>query len=228
MNKLPTLEELNADPAEAYKVGQLNWLLNQPPPANWVSLHPIIKVKNELNAMVPMPYLSIDKVEFMMTRIFGKWYVEVISVQALFNSIVTTVRVHYWNAFESVPEWRHTDGIGAMGVQTDQGAKASDLSSIKLAAVQMAGPASESYAIKDACEKLGKIFGRDLSRKNTINYEPFEPPQQPQVQQPTPQQQLHQVAQPWGVTGGITVPQYPPVTGMDYNNTPPSSPSIIL
>ena len=34
-----------------------------------------------------------------------------------------------------------------------------------------AAPAAESYAIKDAAEKLGKIFGKDLNRKDVIGYE---------------------------------------------------------
>lgn len=177
MQKLPTLQELQADPNEAFKADQFNWLMNQEPPANWVALHPLVKVKNSLNQMVPMPYLPIDKVEYLMTKIFKKWYVEILTVQALFNAVVVTVRVHYCHPDG---DFRHVDGVGASGVQTDKDAKASDLASIKLAAVQMAAPSAESYAIKDACEKLGKIFGRDLSRRNTINYEPFEPPQQPQ------------------------------------------------
>lgn len=34
----------------------------------------------------------------------------------------------------------------------------------------MSAPSAETYAIKDACEKFGKIFGRDLGRKNSMDY----------------------------------------------------------
>ena len=35
----------------------------------------------------------------------------------------------------------------------------------------MAAPAAESYAIKDAVEKLGKLFGKDLNRKDSMGYD---------------------------------------------------------
>ena len=31
-------------------------------------------------------------------------------------------------------------------------------------------PAAESYAVKDAAEKLGKLFGKDLNRKDAFGY----------------------------------------------------------
>jgi hypothetical protein len=34
-----------------------------------------------------------------------------------------------------------------------------------------AAPAAESYAVKDAAEKIGKIFGKDLNRKDEIIYD---------------------------------------------------------
>ena len=35
----------------------------------------------------------------------------------------------------------------------------------------MAAPSAESFAIKDAAEKLGKIFGKDLNRKDAMAYD---------------------------------------------------------
>ena len=32
-------------------------------------------------------------------------------------------------------------------------------------------PAAESYALKDAAEKIGTIFGGDLNRKDEINFQ---------------------------------------------------------
>lgn len=32
-------------------------------------------------------------------------------------------------------------------------------------------PTAESYAIKDAAEKLGKLFGKDLNRKDELAFE---------------------------------------------------------
>lgn len=41
----------------------------------------------------------------------------------------------------------------------------------KSSGVQIAAPAAETYAIKDAAEKFGKLFGKDLSRKDTLSYD---------------------------------------------------------
>jgi len=62
------------------------------------------------------------------------------------------------------------DGVGAAELQTKSGASAADLSAINKGAVMMALPMAKSYAIKDAAEHLGKLFGRDLNRKETMAY----------------------------------------------------------
>lgn len=168
---LPTLAELVAkfgDPNEAYEKDSLNVLLNQQPPANWIQEHPLAKVKNDYNVEVPARYLPIDKIEYLLTRIYQNWRIEVLRECIMFNSIVVTVRLHVQNPITN--EWTFQDGIGAKSVQTDKGKSAADLSAIKDAAVQMAAPAAKSYAIKDAAEHLGAIFGKDLNRKNVIQF----------------------------------------------------------
>lgn len=170
LTKLPTLEELNQDVAIAFKQDQFNLLLNQQPPASWIKQHPTIKTKNERGEYVPLSFLPIEKVEFLLTKIFQLWYPEVLNIQQLFNSVAVTVRLHYKHPMTG--EWMHLDGVGACGVQTDKGASASDLNSIKQAAVMMALPAAKSYAIKDAADHLGKLFGKDLNRHDVLAFKP--------------------------------------------------------
>lgn len=161
MNKnLPTLQELHHDVDVAFKNDSLNLLLNQTPPDSWVKKHPFAKTL----------YIPIERVEFLMTRIFQNWRVEVIESKALFNSVAVTVRLHYCDPISG--QWSYQDGVGAMSVQTDKGASASDLSAIKSDAIMKALPAAKSYAVKDAAEQLGKIFGKDLNRKDVIDFAP--------------------------------------------------------
>lgn len=157
---LPKIQDLHNDLQEAFKTDQLNLLLNQPPKKEWVKDHPFAK---------NVKYLPIDKVEFMLTKIFGEWRVEILSEGQMFNSVYVKVRLHYKRPTDG--EWSFHDGLGAVGVQTDKGASASDLSAIKQDAIMKALPAAESYAIKDAAEKLGVLFGKDLNRKETMAYE---------------------------------------------------------
>lgn len=156
---LPTLSELHHDTSIAFKNDQLNLLLNQAPVEKWIRQHPFAK---------NVKYLPIDKVEYLLTRIFQEWKAEVINYSQMFNSVTCHVRLHYKNP--TTGEWSYHDGLGAVGIQTDKGESASKLDAIKQDAVMKALPAAKSYAIKDAAEHLGSLFGRDLNRKETIAF----------------------------------------------------------
>lgn len=159
LTKLPTFNELITETEQSLKENALMVLLNQEPPKSWLISHPMIKGYN---------YLPIEKVEYLLTRIYTKWSVEVKSVQIIANSVCVTIRLYVTNPLTGEIEWQ--DGIGAAPVQTDKGSGATDWNSVKTDGVQKAAPAAESYAIKDAAEKFGKIFGRDVSRKTTMDY----------------------------------------------------------
>lgn len=140
-------------------LGELKSVLNQNPNKNWVKDHPFAR---------DVKYLPIDKVETMLDIIFVQWRVEVLNISQLAQSICCTIRLHYRNPISK--EWDFQDGVGAVPLKTDKGASAADLSKIKNDAVTTGAPAAKSYAIKDAAEHLGKIFGRDLNRKDVIAY----------------------------------------------------------
>lgn len=159
--KLPTLAELNMSPQIAFQNDQFNALLNKPPVENFIKDHPFAK---------GVRYLPIDKVEFLLTKIFQQWRIEVMREGQLFNSVYVAVRLHYLHPLTG--EWLYHDGLGAVGVQTDKGEAASNLGAIKQDAIMKALPAAESYAIKDAAEKLGELFGKNLNRKDTIQFTP--------------------------------------------------------
>lgn len=159
-NKLPTLTELYDDTGIIQKQNKLNLILNAEPKKEWVKQHPFVKNLN---------YLPIERVEYLLTMIFTKWRVEVKEVKLLANSIVTTVRVYVQDPITG--EWDWQDGIGAMPIQVAKGSGATEFDKMNSSAVQIGAPASESFAIKDACEKFGRIFGKDLNRKDNISYD---------------------------------------------------------
>lgn len=158
--KLPTLQDLRSDIELKADQNALNVLLNAEPPKDWVKEHPVFK---------KVRYLPIERVEYLLTRIFLKWNVEIKSVQVIANSVVTTIRLYYQDPMSDQMLWQ--DGIGAAPLQTDKGAGAVDFNAIKSDAVMKAAPAAESYAIKDAAEKIGKLFGKDLNRADKIMYD---------------------------------------------------------
>jgi hypothetical protein len=162
MSKLPTIAELfNDNLEEAYKNEQLNLLLNQAPPATWVKKHPYIKDYN---------YLPIDKIEYLLRRVFKQYKIEVLREGTSFNGVYVVVRVHYLNPITN--EMCYHDGIGAQQLQTKQGASAADLANINNGALSMAFPIAKTIAIKDACDHFGNLFGANLNRKDTVAYTP--------------------------------------------------------
>lgn len=157
--KIPTLQELSYSPEKAYKNDQFKLLLNKSPKDAWLKVN---KFANNAK------YLPIDKVEHLLDMIYQEWRPEVINVQQIFNSVAVTVRLHYKSPVTG--EWSFADGVGAKGMQVDSGAAASNMSAIKENAVMLGLPIAKSMAIKDACHHLGKLFGRDLNRKDVEEY----------------------------------------------------------
>lgn len=165
--KIPTLSELVAESDERIKDNALMVIVNQEPPKQWLKEHPTAKTKKN-GVSIPVPYLPISRVEYLLTRIYTKWWVEIKSVQCIANSTCVVVRLYVVNPVTGETEWN--DGVGAAPIQTDAGFAAMDWSKAKAHGVMISAPAAESYAFKDAAEKFGKLFGKDLVRDETIDY----------------------------------------------------------
>lgn len=166
--KLPTVAELFSDKIEeAGKIEQLNFLLAQEPPAKWVKEHPFISQEVD-GQKVPYKYLPIDKIEYLLRRIFKKYRIEITGQGTAFNGVWVTVRVHWLNP--ATGEMDYHDGIGAEQLQTKKGTSASDLINVNNGAIAMAFPKAKTAAVKDACDHFGKMFGCDLNRRDTLNF----------------------------------------------------------
>lgn len=159
--KLPTLVELFDDVALAGKTEGLNAILNTPPPDKWIKKHPVID--NHF-------YLPIDKVEYLLRKIFKHYDIEITGQGTAFNGVWVTVRIHYKNPVNG--EMRYSDGIGAMQLQTKKGTSPADLGNINHGAVSMAFPIAKTLAIKDAADLIGNIFGANLNRRDTLSFTP--------------------------------------------------------
>lgn len=157
--KLPTIQDLYVDIEQVKEQDALMVLLNQPPPEKWIKEHPYIKGYR---------YLPIDKIEFLLKRIFKKYCIEVLREGTSFNGVYVVVRVHYQNPITGQMDFH--DGIGATQLQTAKGTSPADLANINNGALAMAYPLAKTVAIKDACDHFGKSFGSDLNRKDTLDY----------------------------------------------------------
>lgn len=162
--KLPTVAEIfesSGNSVVAGKAEELNAILNTSPKKEWVKEHPYIK--GHL-------YLPIERVEFLLRKIFKKYTIEITGQGTAFNGVWVTVRVHYFNP--ALNAMQHQDGIGAIELQTKKGTAPSDLANINHGALSMAYPLAKTLAVKDACELIGNIFGANLNRKDVIPFQP--------------------------------------------------------
>lgn len=158
-NELPKLKDLVTDIVSYEKSDELNFLLNQPVPEKWIKKHPYIKNHK---------YLPIDKVEYLLRKIFKRYRIEVLREGTSFNGVYVAVRVHYLNPIYN--DWDFHDGIGAIHLQVKSGSSPSDLANINNGALSMAFPLAKTLAIKDACDMLGELFGSNLNRDESLAY----------------------------------------------------------
>ena len=157
---LPTIADLYDDDIDrAFKSEQLTALLNQPPHEKWIKSHPYI---------ANYRYLPIDKVEYLLRRIFKEYRIEVLREGTAFNGVFVVVRIHYKSP--ATGEWSYHDGIGAAQLQTKQGSSPADLGNINNGALAMAFPIAKTVAVKDAADHFGNIFGANLNRKDSVSY----------------------------------------------------------
>lgn len=170
--ELPKLKDLVTDVVNYEKSDELNFLLNQPVPEKWIKHHPFIK-KEVINnqgqkVKVPYPYLPIDKVEYLLRKIFKRHRIEITGQGQSFNGVFVTVRVHYWNPIFN--EFDFHDGIGAIHLQVKSGSSPANLNDINNGALSMAYPLAKTLAVKDACDHFGDLFGANLNRNDTATY----------------------------------------------------------
>jgi hypothetical protein len=143
-------------------------------------------------------YLSIDKVEYLLDNLFAsRWKVEVLITELTETNVYVAIRLHYFDEKQGewmfhdgvcgVPLKRDavteiekatfeqlmfkigqiSDVIERAKLQTAY-YQLKKSRPVKDDAIQGAYQIAKSFAIRDAADHLGKLFGRDLNRKDTF------------------------------------------------------------
>lgn len=134
------------------KMAAYQELMNTPPDEKWI--------KSLAGGIL---YLPIGVIEQLLSIIYGRFRYEVLSYENNGEVVTASVRVHIFNpVFE---EWEFVDGVGGSPLDKSQGSMA----------LALALPAAKTFAVKDAVEPLGKIFGKDLNRADQISYDGMKP-----------------------------------------------------
>lgn len=124
----------------------------------------------------------ISHIEMTLDELFfGQWKTENFKWNAIANEVqgsIELVAVHPVTGFEIrrtgaasiiIMVDRVPDGVTG----TDRNQWALNPSNKKANALDMAFPKLKSECLKNAAQSLGKIFGRDLNRKNVDQYQPY-------------------------------------------------------
>jgi hypothetical protein len=141
--------------AELRKAQNYLSIVNAEPRKEWVKAHPMVKKNGK-----GLPYLPIERCEWLMQKLFEDVEYEIQREGLLANSVYVAVRVWYTNPVTG--KRLHQDGVGAIDVQTKAGASPTDFTQIVSGALNRNLPTAESYARKNAMQKIGKIFGGRL------------------------------------------------------------------
>src|SRR5690625_7444651 len=103
---LPTLQELNLSPEEAFKKDSFNYLVNQKPPKKWIKKAPAFMGGGD--------YLPIDKVEFLLKKIFQTVQVEIKEEKQIANSVNVIVKLHYIHPVTGDKMFQEVTGHGTL------------------------------------------------------------------------------------------------------------------
>lgn len=141
--KIVTIEDVYSGIGYIGNTENIDEILSSHPKMEWLKEHPDIKGHW---------YLPIDKVEFLLERLFYTADIAIMRVVVNDKNVTVVVNIGY---IDKCGKQRYTSGIGSVEINEKQN-------------VSMASPLAESLAIKDAAEHLGNIFGRNLNRNDTI------------------------------------------------------------
>lgn len=128
------------------------------------------KIKNRQN----VKYIPISGIEVELDRMFaGLWQTKNLSWQVVGNEIVVSIDLEVFHPIAKV--WICRSGVGAAQIRQSKGAQITDINAKIKNALEMDVPHAKADAIKNAAKSLGKMFGRDLSRKtaDVSTYKPI-------------------------------------------------------
>lgn len=117
--------------------------------------------------------LPISFVEMTLDELFlGQWETSEPTYQQVFNEVVGSLVLTVWHPITNRPIRRI--GFASVVITQDKDATISEFNATKKKnALDLSFPKLKSECTKNAAQSLGKIFGRDLNRKDADVYQPI-------------------------------------------------------
>jgi len=120
-------------------------------------------------------YLPISHIEMLLDQyFFGLWETFNFKWQLIANEVVASIQLKVYHPKLHI--WLTRTGTGSVPIQQTSGSKIADILHEKIKNTLVKDfPHLEAECIKSAAHKLGKVFGRDLNRKEEDFYTPIIP-----------------------------------------------------
>lgn len=111
-------------------------------------------------------YVPISKIESLLDELFlGLWETDNFQYQQIVNEVVGSITLKVYHPILKI--WIKRTGAASVMITQQSGAKISDLDKKQKNAMEMAFPHLKADCLSNAAKSLGKLFGRDLNRKDS-------------------------------------------------------------
>lgn len=141
----------------------------------------------DLNVLKKTPdnkafYLPIDHVETSLDELFfGLWETTNFKYQVISNEVTASIELRFFHPIAKT--WITRSGAASISIMVDKAPEglagqernrwALDVSNKKPNALDMGLPKLKADCIKNACQSLGNIFGRNINRTHRDVYQPI-------------------------------------------------------
>lgn len=160
------LTTINQDTDNEMRIKLQNFIkgiLHKEPAANEIRVN---KMANG-SKYVPISYLEMNLDEMF----FGLWQTKNFQSLPVANEIVGSIEVHYFHPVAKT--WICRIGAGAVMIQQEKGAQITDLNAKYKNTLTKDYPHLKAECFRNACQSIGKAFGRDLNREFNDQYTPI-------------------------------------------------------
>lgn len=116
--------------------------------------------------------ILISHIEMLLDEyFFGLWETENFKWAVIANEIVGSIDLVFTHPVTNT-KYRRV-GAASIQIMVDKGTAPLDVNNKKPNALDMGFPKLKTECVKNAANSLGKLFGRDLNRKKSDNYNPL-------------------------------------------------------
>jgi hypothetical protein len=160
---IDSIEKTDSIETARIKLQQFTKLLNREPDQSELRVN---KFANN-SKYLPVSFIEMALDEYF----FGLWNIENFKYQVIANEIVGDLELVVYHPTSLT--WIRRSGAGSVQIKTKRESDPMDINNKIQNTLVMDFPKLKAECLKNAAKSFGKLFGRDLNRKDTDDYNPI-------------------------------------------------------